>query len=242
MQNKSIKGILLSLMCLSALGQQVSRTNKGFFVKEAGHRHKVDAGMVDKNIRALSAAQITALSQRNLIKVSKCTDGTYVIRQQGDLKGGGPVMGAILYWTTKILCYTGVTVAAAGVVAGAAASATATGGAAVGPMVAGASSAAGIIVKAGTAAALASIPATPVVLGAGAIGTVGIPLLGAGAAVSGISIAAAAAAAVPGVTVAAKAGTVAVSMGAAGQGVGIVAGIEAASLNAFAAGLLFPWF
>src|SRR5688572_19412315 len=91
MQKLCIKGMLLSLFCLSALGsQQVMRTNKGFFVKEAGVRTKVESGMVDKDLRALSAAQITALSSRGLIKVTKCNDGAYVLRQQANLKGGGP--------------------------------------------------------------------------------------------------------------------------------------------------------
>lgn len=90
MQNKCIKGMLLSLFCLSALGsQQVMRTNKGFFVKEAGVRTKVEASLVDKDLRALSAAKISALSSRGLIKVTKCNDGAYVLRQQGNIKGGG---------------------------------------------------------------------------------------------------------------------------------------------------------
>jgi hypothetical protein len=83
--------MLLSLICLSAFGsQEIMRTNKGFFVKEAGIKHRVDLGLVDKNLRALSAAQITALSKRNLIKITKCADGAYVLREQGKLKGAGP--------------------------------------------------------------------------------------------------------------------------------------------------------
>ena len=104
--------MLLSLMCLSAFGSQVSRTNKGFFVKEAGLRHKVESGMVDKNLRSLSPAQITYLSDKKLIDVSKCTDGTYVIRPGSNLKGGGPIAGWIAYWTVKSL---GITTAVASV-------------------------------------------------------------------------------------------------------------------------------
>ena len=234
MQNKCIKGMLLSLTCLTMLGSQldVKRTNKGFFVKEAGVKHRVHAGMVDKDLRSLSSAKITALSQRGLIRVTKCDDGTYILRQQGNIKGGGPVAGVVAYWVTKSLCWAGVGVAAAAGAAAVTGAVVATGGAA--GVVAGGA------IGVGSGAAIGTATATGLAVGAGAVGATGAGLAVAGA---GTAVVASTIALVPTAAVAAGTGAGAlVATGATvGGAAGVVAGIESASLAAGTAFACIPF-
>lgn len=180
---------------------------------------------LDKSLRSLNMDQRRKLISKNLIKIHKNNEGESSLSIGGRLLGGGPVMGAILYWVTKVCCWTGVTVAAGAVVSGAVASAVATGGATAAPLAVTGGAIAGTAIKSAMAASIAAAPiAAPAIVTA-----------------NSIAITAASVATVPGAVAAAKTATVAVAVGAAGK-VGLVAGIEAACMNAFAAGLLFPWF
>lgn len=160
----------------------------------------------------------------------------------------GPVMAATLYWVTKSCCWAGVGIASTAVVGGAIVSATATGGASVAVPLASASAGAGALglgaLKMGLGAAATQAPSIvgiTLVASSPAIATIGVPL--AATTLTGAAMGAAAASPIVAATIipAAKMGTVALASGAAG-GVGLVAGIEVASCNAFALGMLFPWF
>ena len=175
----------------------------------------------------------------------------------------GPIMAVSLYWLTKIGCYSGVATAGAAIAAGAVASAVGTGGASVAVPLAvagGTGVAVGVgiptacaiggtkamaagVVKMSVGAAITAAPGT--IAGAAsvaAVGPIGVtivaPILVGGLAGATEVVPAVSAVAIP----AAKLATAALATGSAGTGLGIVAGIEAASCSAFAIGMAFPWF
>ncbi|MCL5875103.1 MAG: hypothetical protein M1114_01390 [Candidatus Dependentiae bacterium] len=125
------------------------------------------------------------LANGGKIKLSKMSNGEYVLRSGIDIKGGGPILGSIFYWGTKTLAYGaivgGVSAAAAatGGAAGAAAATIITSSASVPAAATGAAiaTAAPEIATAAFAAGMASGITTITVgieaasLGAGAIGT-----------------------------------------------------------------------
>jgi len=213
---------------------------EGFVVHKDNKNHLVEQDCLDTTLRKMNQNQRELyLSKGGALLLNQASNGEYTLKSVPNIKGGGPVMAAILYWTTKVCCYTGVAISATAVVAGAAASAVATGGATVAPTVAVGSFGAGLIVKGAitTAASTVAAPVTTIVLSGSAVTTA------VGAATAGVTAAAgtAGATAVAATVAAANTGTVALAVGAAGK-VGLAAGIEAASCNAFALGMLFPWF
>lgn len=217
----------------SSLGTlAVAHNGKSFVVINCDQKtlHEVQSHNLDRNLRNLSESQQLMFMKKRLgcLKVDQNSKGEYQLELHGRVKGGGPILGGIFYWITKILCWTGVTTAAASVVTGAVASAVATGGATIAPIAVGTGATAMIAVKSGVALALATPLAAPVVAGATAANVV--------------TVAAAAASQIPSVVKASTIGTVAVGIGTTGAKVGIAAGIEAVSCNAFAIGLAFPWW
>lgn len=210
----------------------------GFVILKDNKAQHLGPEQMDKTLRNMDHEQ----RNRFLLKGGEMSldldkDGYFHLKYAPKLKGGGPIMAAALYWITKVCCYTGVAVSAGAVVAGAAASAVATGGASAVPIVAAAGTTAGLLIKGSiaTCAATVSAPVTAIVLTGGAVAN----------AASILASSTTAAAAVTGSTAAtvtaAGTATVALATGAAGK-VGLVAGIEALSSGAWAFGLLFPWF
>lgn len=203
-------------------------------------------------LQVWNGADVQAMSKISRAALTQMPKHNVQIRKfHASRPAQGPVMASALYWITKSCCWAGVTVAGTAVVAGAVASAIPTGGASVGvPLAAAGGTAIGIGVGAVKMAAGTAMMAGTTTTAAGTIAlatagatatTVVAPLAVAGM-VGGVGAAAAASPAAAAVIIpAAKMGTVALASGAAG-GVGLVAGIEVASCNAFALGMLFPWF
>jgi hypothetical protein len=239
----------LSLFSLPLLGQFRAPENlgslavlnmpDGFAVIKDGKINPIESDCVDITLRKMDYKQRALyLSKGGSIELNQADNGEFTLKSVANLKGGGPVMAAALYWITKVSCYTGVAISATAVVAGAAASAVATGGATVAPTVTIIGGTAGLAIKGavGIAAANVAAPVTivitgPIVANAAALGAAGV-MSAAGTA---------GATAVATTVAAANTGTVALAAGVAGK-VGLAAGIEAASCNAFALGMLFPWF
>lgn len=218
--------LLLSLFSVSAFCSQVAEkptrmfaSNKGFIVQQGGKLTRVAEHNLDGELRKLNLQQRAALLKKGGVAMKQLHDGEHRLAVNHKLKGGGPVAGAIAYWITKSLCWGGVvttaTVAAGGVVA----ATVATGGAALG---AGAGAVA-TVTGAATAATGIGIGA----LGGGAAGAVGATIASGGmlATAAGTSLAGAA--------------TVGASL--AVPTVGLVAGIEAASLAAATTFSLMPF-
>lgn len=239
--------LLLSLLSTPLLGSLLAperlgtitliNTPSGFVVHKDNKNHPVEQDCLDSTLSKMDYKQRSLyLAKGGSLSLNQANTGEYTLKSIPNIKGGGPVMAAILYWTTKVSCWTGVAISASAVVAGATASALATGGATVAPTVAIAGGTVGIAIKGavGIAASTVTAPVTIVIAG----GTVAnLATLGS----AGITTAAAGAGATSALVGAATTSTVALASGVAGK-VGLAAGIEAASCNAFALGMLFPWF
>jgi hypothetical protein len=191
----------------------------GFSVIKDGVRSPIEAVSVDPLLRTLSVKQLQKFSKNGKIKIKQANTGEYSLSAQGNIKGGGPISGAIAYWVTKSVCWGGVATAATAATAGVVAAGVATGGAAIG------ASAGAIASATGAATAATSIAVGG--LGGGAASAVGATIVA-----GGISATAAGTAAATTATAAA-----ATALGAAG----LVAGIESASLSACAAFTLIPF-
>jgi hypothetical protein len=163
------------LLGTASLGiKSVRCSDEGFTVKDKEGVHLVERGDTDDTIRRLIPSNIQAFMQKGKIKITKATDGKYILRSQIDGLGGGPVLGAMAYWGTKALCYAGLvttvsvaTVSGVGAVAGAVGAGAATTATVSAMAVAGA--------KVGTAAVVATT--TGVSMGA----TAGVAAAGLGA-------------------------------------------------------------
>lgn len=211
----------------------------GFAILKDNKAKMIEPDCLDTTLLSMSYEQRNAYIEKGgSIAINQANTGEYTLKSVGNLKGGGPVMAAALYWITKVCCYTGVAVSATAVVAGAAASAVATGGATVAPTVAVVGGTAGIAIKGaiGLAASSVAAPVTVVIAGGTVANAAALGAAGIGAAAS-----TAGATAVAATVATANTATVALAAGVAGK-VGLAAGIEAASCNAFALGMLFPWF
>lgn len=154
------------LLGTASLGiKSVRCSDDGFTVKDKDGVHLVERGDTDDTLRRIIPSNIQAFMQKGKIRITKATDGKYILRSQIDGLGGGPILGGICYWGTKALCYAGLvttvsvaTASGVGVVAGAVGAGAATTATVSAMAVAGA--------KAGTAAVVATT--TGVSMGASA--------------------------------------------------------------------------
>ncbi len=95
----------------------VTHDANGFKVNgQRVHDYDLDASL--RGSSADKARSIRALfkSDRSKLEVSQI-GSDYAIKRHEQLKGGGPVAGAIAYWLTKTLCYSTAVAGAAGAVA-----------------------------------------------------------------------------------------------------------------------------
>jgi hypothetical protein len=211
-------GSLRAPECLGSLAL-VNMPN-GFVVLKENKIHTIEPDCVDAMLRKINYKQRALYILKGGGLVLDQTDtGEYTLQSIGNIKGGGPVSGAIAYWVTKSLCWGGVAAAASVATAGVVAAGIATGGAAIGA-------------SAGAVATATGVATTGTSLAIGAIG-------GGAAGAAGASLVAGGITATAGATAAA---TTAVTAGAtAGGTVGLVAGIETASIGASAFFTLIPF-
>lgn len=205
---------------------------KGFSVLKDDQRYAIEKYNTDRLVRNMTKEELISFLAVGYVSINQMSDGEYSLKANGRINGGGPVLGTVMYWVTKSVCYG---VAAVGI--GAAAVSTAGVGVAA-VTGAGAAVAGGAAVTAGAAAGAGAGIATTagVVLTGGAAAVTG----GATAVAGGIAVASATGATVAGVSVGTAAAmttavgvTTAAGTGAAatiGTGAACVAAIESASL------------
>jgi hypothetical protein len=138
---------------------QVIHDENGFRVNKDGVSYDVDSFSVDSSLRKLKKEQMKKFLVNGRIIVNQASDGGYSLRSAVNLKGGGPISGAIAYWVTKSLCWGGVGIAAGAAVTGIAAATIATAGAGTGAIVAGGCAYGVGVTAAGTASAAAGAAA-----------------------------------------------------------------------------------
>ena len=214
---------------------------KGFCVYKDDIKYPVQKYHTDKMVRDMSKEQLQAFLAVGYVCLNQMENGEYSLRANGRINGGGPMLGAAMYWVTKSLCY-GTAAAAIGTVA------VTTAGVGVAAVTGGAAAvASGAVLSTAGAAAAGTTAIT-----AGAIGTTAGAVVTAGAATTavvavgttavsgGIAAVAVTGAAIAGTSVGTAAvgvtavgATVAASSGAAasvGTGAAIVIGIETLSV------------
>ena len=99
---------------LLASSQRYNVTHDANGFKVNGQRvHDYD---VDASLRKPGSIRELFKSNRSKLEVSR-VGNDYAIKRHDQLKGGGPVAGAIAYWLTKTLCYSTAVAGAAGAVA-----------------------------------------------------------------------------------------------------------------------------
>lgn len=225
---------------------------KGFYVHHDNKMKRIEKCFTDPIIRNITSQQANDFHKVGYFHLTQMNDGAYSLKAKARLVGGGPVLGAIMYWVTKSVCY-------GTIAAGAGATIAVTGGAVVGAVgggaaVGGVAATTGTIATAGATAtgtiggavSLASGITTTTIAGTAGLTTVGAAITttagvvtaGTGTAVlvtSGVGIATSTITGVVGT--AALAETAAVTTGAVlatgattgGIIAGTVCGIEAAS-------------
>lgn len=96
------------------LGRVTLRHDGSLFTVQRGKEsHKVASYDTDQVLRQLNKINLARYLQNGRIRVSKLSDGSFILRSHIDGLGAGPLSGQIAYWVTKSLCY-GTAAAAAG--------------------------------------------------------------------------------------------------------------------------------
>lgn len=222
--------VLMSLFSLPLLGSlraperlgplAVVNMPNGFAVLKENKIYAIEADAVDSTLRTMNYKQRAAyMLKGGSLELNQANTNEYTLKSVANLKGGGPISGAIAYWVTKSFCWAGVGAAATAATTAVVVAAVAMGGAAVGA-------------SAGAVAATTAAATTGVSIGIGAAG--GGALGAAGASMGAAAIATSASAT-------AAATTVTTGIVTAGGAVGLVASIETASLAAGTAFTLCPF-
>lgn len=228
-------------------------SKKGFVVLHDNKKHVIEKCFMDQNARSIKQEQLKSFLKTGYFALNQTNDGTFTLKAQHRLTGGGPMFGAFMYWVTKSLCYGTAAAAVGGTI-------VATGGAAAGALGASGTTAAVTgAVAAKTTATVVAAKATGAIVATAATSTVGTAIattagtvvagtatatavasgtggvalvIGAASTVTGATVAgvavgeAAAMTTAVGMTVAASSGTAAT----VGTGAAIVMGIESLSV------------
>lgn len=215
--------LLMSFSSLFSMSHKVAsykmaclnKCDSNFHVLLDDKKFVVPNYMVSKTIRESDTDALNVLLSNGsaYLSLNPYPDGKCALDIKGRVKGGGPLTAAVLYWATKVTCYGTAAAAVSGVV-------VTTGGAALGAATASIAGGAGLIVES-------------VAVG----GSLAVGGIGAGVTVAGSAIAGGAAAI--GATEALAIGTVG-AVTSSGGIAAAVAMVEAASMGAFAFGLMLP--
>lgn len=188
---------------------------KGFVILQGDKKHVIEKRFIDPIARSITKERLKPFLKSGYFAINQTNDGCFTLKAHQRLKGGGPVLGTVMYWLTKSVCY-GVALAGVTTVA------VTTGGTAVLAVTGGAAAAGGLAV--GTTAAVTTTT-TAIASTAGIItaGTTAGAVVSGGATIIGGALANAGAAAV------AAEVTVGVVTSAGGIGA-TIAGVESLSV------------
>ena len=165
---------------------------KGFSVIKDNQKHVIERYNTDKIVRNMTKEELLSFLAVGYVSLNQMDNGDYSLKANGRINGGGPILGTIAYWTTKVICYA-IPVAALGtavvVTGGAAGAAVAGGAAAAGTVVTTAAATTGTIAT--TVGAVTTTAAAGAIAG-GAAGVAGAAVAGAGLATEAAVVTAAA--------------------------------------------------
>jgi hypothetical protein len=206
--------VLFAGIAQSISGAVVSHTGKYFAVTETDRSYRVGRESLDSTLKNVNKANMAMFMKRGRISAHKTNDGSYVLRGHVNGLGGGPMLASFAYWCTKSLCWGGVATAGGAVIVSGVGAGVALAGGGTAALTAGgmATAGAGLVVD-------GAIAATGVATGGATIVAGGL-----GATASGIAIA--------------TEGTVALA--SASGSLGLIGGIEALALAAYAGALALP--
>lgn len=89
----------------------VTHDTNDFYIIKKDKKFKVQNHSLHKNLRGISQGNLRKLLSHNFyLDVGQASDGEYLLDAKGRLEGGGPILAATFYWTTKVLCYGGLAV------------------------------------------------------------------------------------------------------------------------------------
>jgi hypothetical protein len=123
--------LLLPLLCSLAYGQSeicgsiyvpervgkvdIRYDDKEFYAENEDGVHKIQRCFIDKELRGITPERLQKFLEVGYIDVNKCGNDTYSLRACPRLKGGGPILAAIVYGAVKGVAYGTI---AAGIITG----------------------------------------------------------------------------------------------------------------------------
>jgi hypothetical protein len=94
-------GLFLSIVSLVSMGCCAMQTQ--FFVRDQVGDHEVQRQDVSPFLRSLSPKQLQKYSDvGNKIRAIRLSNGDYRVQEEGTIKGGGPGLGMVLYWSINV--------------------------------------------------------------------------------------------------------------------------------------------
>jgi hypothetical protein len=87
---------------------------KGFIVLHEDKKHVIEKRFMDPVARNIKQEQLKSFLKMGYFAINQTNDGAFTLKANHRLLGGGPLWGKIMYWVTKVTCYT-VLLAATGV-------------------------------------------------------------------------------------------------------------------------------
>ena len=78
-------------------------------LRESGEINEIPNHLVARDLRGISQDEVKARLDNNInFRVQQGSDGEFSLQECGGLKGGGPILAAVFYWTVKGVGYAGL--------------------------------------------------------------------------------------------------------------------------------------
>src|SRR5438477_7317361 len=91
---------------------------KGFTVLHDDKKHVIEKRFMDETARSITREGLKPFLKTGFFALNQTNDGTFTLKAHHRLTGGGPLFGKIMYWATKVTCYTVLMAATAAIVVG----------------------------------------------------------------------------------------------------------------------------
>ena len=83
--------------------------DEGFSVLNKSEIRRIPNHLVARDLRGIPQSEVTARLDNNInFRVQQGSDGEFSLQECGGLKGGGPILAAVFYWTVKGVGYAGL--------------------------------------------------------------------------------------------------------------------------------------
>lgn len=91
---------------------------KGFVVLHDDKKHVIEKRFMDQTARSITREGLKSFLKLGFFTLNQTNDGAFTLKAHHRLTGGGPLFGKIMYWATKVTCYTVLMAATAAIVVG----------------------------------------------------------------------------------------------------------------------------